>query len=183
MTIMAFEGHVPRIPASVTLMPGCVVVGDVEFGEGCSVWFNTVVRGDVNWIRIGANTNIQDGAVLHVTNGSAPLRIGSGVTIGHLAMLHGCTVENHCLIGMQATVLDGVIVGEESLVAAGAVVLENTIIPPRSLVAGVPAKVRRSLTDEEVALLHKSEANYIGYCQRFADDSAVLPGRPASDDE
>jgi carbonic anhydrase/acetyltransferase-like protein (isoleucine patch superfamily) len=178
MTIMAFEGQVPRIPASVTLMPGCVVVGDVEMGEGCSVWFNTVVRGDVNWIRIGSNTNIQDGAVLHVTNGTSPLRIGNGVTIGHLAMLHGCTVENNCLIGMHATVLDGAVIGEESLVAAGAVVLENTLIPPRSLVAGVPAKVRRSLTEAEVAQLHKSERNYIEYCRRFAADSQVLSGRP-----
>ncbi|MCA9783198.1 MAG: gamma carbonic anhydrase family protein [Calditrichaeota bacterium] len=183
MTVMAFEGMVPRIPASVTLMPGSVVVGDVELGEGCSVWFNTVVRGDVNWIRIGNNTNIQDGAVLHVTNGAAPLRIGNGVTIGHLAMLHGCTVENHCLIGMHATVLDGAIIGEESLVAAGAVVLENTIVPPRSLVAGVPAKVRRSLSDEEVANLHRSEGNYIEYCRRFAADSAILPGRPTGEDD
>lgn len=180
MTIMAFEGQVPRIPASVTLMPGSVVVGDVELGEGCSLWFNTVVRGDVNWIRIGRNTNIQDGAVLHVTNGTSPLRIGDGVTIGHLAMLHGCTVEHRCLIGMHATVLDGAIIGEESLVAAGAVVLENTIIPPRSLVAGVPAKVRRTLSDQEVEMLHRSERNYLEYCRRFAADSQVLAGRPDS---
>ncbi len=175
MTIVEFEGHRPRIADSVTLMPGCIVVGDVEIGAQSSVWYNVTVRGDVHWIRIGERTNVQDGTVLHVTNGAAPLRIGSGVTIGHSAMLHGCTVENHCLVGMQATILDGAIIGEESLVAAGAVVLENTIVPPRSLVAGVPAKVRRSLSEEEVANLHKSAENYLAYCERFRVSSRVIP--------
>jgi carbonic anhydrase/acetyltransferase-like protein (isoleucine patch superfamily) len=165
--VLDFEGHTPQLADDVVMLHGSIVIGDVEIGPGSSLWFNAVVRGDVNFIRIGALTNVQDGAVLHVTNQTAPLRIGNEVTIGHLAMLHGCTVEDGCLIGMQATVLDGVIVGTESLVAAGSTVLEGTIIPPRSLVAGSPARVKRPLSDEEVAGLRRSAANYDGYVARF----------------
>ena len=181
--VRTLNGATPAFGSNAFLAETAVVIGDVVMGDDCSVWYHAVVRGDVHSIRTGDRVNVQDGAVLHVTNGAAPLRIGNGVTIGHLAMLHGCTVENHCLIGMHATVLDGAIIGEESLVAAGAVVLENTIVPPRSLVAGVPAKVRRSLSDEEVANLHRSEGNYIEYCRRFAADSAILPGRPTGEDD
>jgi len=165
--VLDFEGHRPQLAEDVVLLHGSIVIGDVEIGAGSSVWFNAVVRGDVNFIRIGSLTNVQDGAVLHVTNQTAPLRIGNEVTIGHLAMLHGCTVEDGCLIGMQATLLDGVIVGAESLVAAGSTVLEGTIIPPRSLVAGSPAKVKRLLSGEEVAGLRRSAANYESYVARF----------------
>lgn len=166
-TILDFEGNSPRLADDVVMMHGSLVVGDVEIGEGSSLWFNTVVRGDVNFIRIGRGTNIQDGSVLHVTHDTAPLRIGHGVTIGHMAMLHGCTVEDFSLIGMQATVLDHVVVGAESLVAAGSTVLEGTIIPPRSLVAGSPARIKRQLSDKEVANLHQSTANYEAYVNRF----------------
>ncbi len=166
-TVLAFEGIGPTIADDAVLMHGSIVLGDVEIGAGSSIWFNTVVRGDVNFIRIGSRTNVQDGSMLHVTHDTAPLRIGNGVTIGHMAMLHGCTVEDFCLIGMQATLLDHVIVGAESLVAAGSTVLEGTIIPPRSLVAGSPAKVKRSLRDEEVEALHLSAANYEAYVRRF----------------
>ena len=130
--VISFEGKTPSCGENVALMEGSIVVGDVTLEAGCSVWYNTVIRGDVNWIRIGQDTNVQDGAVLHVTNETAPLQIGRGVTIGHLAMLHGCSVEDYCLIGMHATILDGALVGRESLVAAGSVVLEGSIIPPRS---------------------------------------------------
>lgn len=166
-SILAFEGHSPELADDVAVMHGAVVVGDVVVGAGSSIWFNAVVRGDVNFIRIGSDSNVQDGAVLHVTHDTAPLRIGDGVTIGHMAMLHGCTVENHCLIGMQATILDGAIVGRESLVAAGSTVLEGTIVPPRSLVAGSPARVKRALRPDEVERLHRSAANYAAYVARF----------------
>jgi gamma-carbonic anhydrase len=167
--ILDFEGVKPQLGEDVMLMHGSVVIGDVELGDGVSVWFNAVIRGDVNWIKIGNDTNVQDGAVLHVTHQTAPLRIGNGVTIGHMAMLHGCTIEDYCLIGMQATILDGVIVGKESLIAAGSTVLSGTIIPPRSMVAGSPAKVKRQLSDSEVAALYQSAANYGNYCKRFRE--------------
>ncbi len=166
-TILEFEGKSPRLADDVALLPGSIVIGDVEIGAGSSVWFNAVVRGDVNWIRIGERSNVQDGAVLHVTHDTAPLRIGNEVTLGHMVMLHGCTIEDGCLIGMQATVLDGAIVGTESLVAAGSTVLEGMIIPPRSLVAGSPAKIKRALSAEEVAKLRLSAANYQAYIERF----------------
>jgi carbonic anhydrase/acetyltransferase-like protein (isoleucine patch superfamily) len=166
-TVLDFEGNSPRLAADVALLPGSIVVGDVEIGAGSSVWFNAVVRGDVNWIRIGERTNVQDGSVLHVTNETAPLRVGHGVTLGHMVMLHGCTVEDFCLVGMQAIILDGAVVGAESLVAAGSTVLEGMIIPPRSLVAGSPAKVKRPLREDEVARLHQSADNYLAYVQRF----------------
>jgi carbonic anhydrase/acetyltransferase-like protein (isoleucine patch superfamily) len=166
-TVLDFEGKSPQLADDVALLPGSIVLGDVEIGAGSSVWFNAVVRGDVNWIRIGERSNVQDGSMLHVTHDTAPLRIGHEVTIGHMAMLHGCTIEDGCLIGMQATVLDGAIVGAESLVAAGSTVLEGMIIPPRSLVAGSPAKVKRPLSDEEVAKLRQSSANYLAYIERF----------------
>ncbi|MDP2359360.1 MAG: gamma carbonic anhydrase family protein [bacterium] len=169
--VLPFEGKTPRLADDVAVMHGALVLGDVEIGAGSSVWFNTVVRGDVNYIRIGERSNVQDGSVLHVTHETAPLRIGHDVTIGHMAMLHGCTIEDCVLIGMQATVLDGAIVGTESLVAAGSVVLEGMIIPPRSLVAGCPAKVKRSLTPGEVAALHQSAAHYEAYVERFRASS------------
>ncbi len=166
-TILGFEGHTPQLAEDVAVLHGAIIIGDVEIDAGSSIWFNAVVRGDVNFIRIGRDTNVQDGAVLHVTHDTAPLRVGHGVTIGHMAMLHGCTVEDSCLIGMQATLLDGVIVGGESLVAAGSTVLEGTIIPPRSLVAGSPAKIKRALRPDEVARLHESVTHYRSYVERF----------------
>ncbi len=160
----------PRLAESVLLMPGAVVIGDVEIGERSSVWFNAVIRGDINWIRIGEETNVQDGCVLHVTNETAPLRVGRGVTVGHLAMVHGCTVEDHCLIGMQATLLDGAVIGEESLVAAGTTVLEGTIVPPRSFVAGTPGVVKRSLSPGEVEELRGTARLYLEYCAAYRDE-------------
>lgn len=165
--VLDFEGHAPRLAEDVAVMHGAVVVGDVEIGAGSSVWFNAVVRGDVHFIRIGERSNVQDGAVLHVTHHTAPLRIGHEVTIGHMAMLHGCTVEDGCLIGMQATVLDGAIIGAGSLVAAGSTVLEGAIIPPGSLVAGSPARVKRALSPDEIVRLRESAANYQAYVARF----------------
>lgn len=137
------------------------MIGDVVIGEESSVWCNAVIRGDVNSVRIGARTNIQDLAVLHVTRDTAPLTVGDDVTVGHQAILHGCTVKSKCLIGMGAIVMDGAVVNEESIIGAGALVTEGTIIPPRSLALGVPAAVRRPLTTEEIEFLVRSATNYV----------------------
>jgi len=158
--------------------PGAVVVGDVSVGNASSIWFNAIVRGDVNSISIGARTNIQDGSVVHVTSGEHPATIGDDVTVGHLAILHGCTVEDGCLIGMRATVLDGAVVGAGSLVAAGSLLVPGTRIPPGSLVVGAPARVKRPLTPEERAGLFDSAARYVEYSQdylRSMTKSANMP--------
>ncbi|MBL7033820.1 MAG: gamma carbonic anhydrase family protein [Candidatus Delongbacteria bacterium] len=166
---MSFEylRRQPVLGEGVFIVKQCTILGDVELGDYSSVWYNAVIRGDICFIRIGASTNIQDGAILHVTPDTFPLRIGTGVTVGHRAMLHGCTIEDYCLIGMSATVLDGAMIGPECLVAAGAVVLENSIIPPRSLVAGVPAQVKRQLTVAEVQELHDTADLYRAYAAEY----------------
>jgi carbonic anhydrase/acetyltransferase-like protein (isoleucine patch superfamily) len=139
------------------------VIGDVEIGAESSVWMNAVVRGDVNTIRIGDRSNIQDGTIVHVMHDAHPTKIGDDVTIGHAAVVHGCTIGNRVLIGMSATILNGAVIGEDSIVAAGSLVTEGAVIPPRSLVMGSPAKVRRSLSDEDVASILDFSANYVRY--------------------
>ncbi len=158
-----FIGRTPQLDASVWIAPSADVIGDVAFGPECSVWFQAVVRGDVNFIRIGARSNVQDGAVLHVTNRTAPLRIGDEVTIGHGAIVHGCTVQDRVLVGMGAVVMDHAVIGEDSILGARALVTQDVVIPPRSLVLGSPAKVVRTLTDDEVATVRKFSANYVRY--------------------
>jgi len=165
--ILAFGGVSPRIDPSVFLAAGSVVVGDVELGAGASIWFGAVVRGDVNSIRIGARTNIQDQAVVHVTGGTHPTRIGEDVTVGHRAVLHGCTVKDRCLIGIGAIVLDGAVVGEEAMVGAGALVPPGMVVPPRALVMGAPARIKRSLSDADVEGLRASAAHYVEYAARY----------------
>jgi carbonic anhydrase/acetyltransferase-like protein (isoleucine patch superfamily) len=165
--IIPYQGLVPRLHPSVFVAEGAKIIGDVEIEEDGSVWFNTVIRGDVNFIRIGARTNVQDNSVLHVTNTTAPLNIGSDVTIGHSAILHGCTIEERCLIGMGAIVLDGAWVHKNSIVAAGALVLEGFDVPEGMLVAGMPAKIKRPLTSEEKLFLQHSAANYVRYSQNY----------------
>jgi gamma-carbonic anhydrase len=157
----------PNLHPSVFVADGARIIGDVEIKEKSSIWFNTIVRGDVNYIRIGACTNVQDNAVLHVTAKTAPLHIGSEVTIGHSAVLHGCTVDDCCLIGMGAILLDGARICRNSLVAAGAMVLEGYNVPEGMLVAGVPAEIKRPLTEEEKSFLHQSAANYVRYCDNY----------------
>ena len=149
-TILPYRGVWPRLHESVFVAEGARIIGDVEIGADSSVWFNAVVRGDVCPIRIGERTNVQDNVTLHVTHDTGPLNIGSRVTIGHNAVLHGCTVEDDCLIGIGAIVGNGAVIGTQSLIAPGAVVPQRMVIPPRSMVAGVPAKVRRELTAEEI---------------------------------
>jgi carbonic anhydrase/acetyltransferase-like protein (isoleucine patch superfamily) len=166
MPAIATGGKSPRIHPSVFVADGAFVIGDVELAEDASVWFHAVLRGDINSIVIGERTNIQDGCVFHVTNHHS-VRVGSDVTVGHGAIVHGCTVEDGSLIGMRAVVLDNAKVGTGSLVAAGAVVLENMVIPPGSLVAGVPARVLRGLTPEEQKKLLESASHYVEYAKSF----------------
>src|ERR687885_921953 len=165
--IRPFQGKHPRIHPSAFVEQSAQVIGDVVIGEQSSVWFNAVVRGDCFYIRIGDRTNIQDGTVVHVTNGTHATILEDEVTVGHNVTLHGCHVERGCLVGMGSIVMDGVRVGAQSLVAAGALLAPGTQIPPRSLVMGVPAKVKRPLTDEEVAGLEQYWQNYIEYTKQY----------------
>lgn len=149
MPIHAFDGTVPRLGRNVFLAPSAVLTGDIEVGDDVSFWFHTVARGDVHWIRIGDGSNIQDGSVLHVSYRTHPLLIGRGVVVGHSAVLHGCTVEDNALIGIGARVLDGAVIGKGAQVAAGAVVSPGTVIPPGHMAMGIPARVKRPLSDAE----------------------------------
>lgn len=153
----------PTFDDSNFIAPSADVIGDVQLGRNASVWFNAVVRGDVNWIRIGEASNVQDNAVVHVTHGTAPTRIGDYVTIGHSAVVHGCTIEDNVLIGMGAVVMDHAVIGEGSIVGARALVTARTEVPPRSLVLGSPAKVVRPLTDEEAATVRPYADHYVRY--------------------
>lgn len=143
------------------------VIGDVEMGEGSSIWCNAVVRGDVNYIRIGQRTNVQDAAVLHVTHLTHPLILGNEITVGHAAILHGCTIKGRCLIGMGAVILDGAVIGEETIIGAGALVTEGKEIPPRSLSVGRPARVMRKITDEELKLVLEGMERYVLLAQEY----------------
>jgi gamma-carbonic anhydrase len=155
----------PNVSENVFLASGVKIIGDVQIGADSSVWYNTVIRGDVNYIRIGFMTNIQDCSMLHVTNGKYPLNIGNMVTVGHSVTLHGCTIKDLSLIGMGAVVLDGALVEEKSLVAAGSVVKPGFVVPGGKLVAGVPAKVVRELTETELEDFEKSAQRYKKYTE------------------
>jgi len=165
--IHTYRGMTPKIHPSVFIPEGAHVIGDVEIGMESSVWFNTVIRGDVHYIRIGERTNIQDNSVLHVTRDTYPLIIGSDVTIGHGAIVHGATVKDCCFIGMGAKVLDNATVGSYALVAAGAVVMENFEVPDGALVAGVPARVKRMLSPKEREQIAQSARNYVVYVNTY----------------
>jgi carbonic anhydrase/acetyltransferase-like protein (isoleucine patch superfamily) len=167
MAIIAYQGITPKIHPSVFVADGAQIIGDVEIGKDASVWFNTVIRGDVHYIRIGVRTNIQDNTVVHVTNKKFPTEIGSNVTVGHSAVIHACTIRDYCLIGMGAIVLDGAEIGPYSLIAAGAVVTMGTIIPEGMLAAGIPAKIVRPLTTDEKQSLVQSAQNYIDYVATY----------------
>jgi len=153
----------PQVAASAFVDESAQVIGEVTVGEESSLWMNVVVRGDVHWIRIGDRSNLQDGTIVHVMRGSHPTLIGDEVTIGHAAVIHGCTIQPRCLIGMGAIVLNGADIGADSIVAAGALVPEGLRIAPRSLVMGTPARVRRPLTNDEVASIRDYAARYVAY--------------------
>ena len=171
--IRPFRGKHPQIHPTAFIEDSAQVIGDVIVGAQSSIWFGAVVRGDVYHIRIGERTNIQDGTVVHVTNGTHATILEDEVTVGHNVTLHGCRVGRGCLVGMGSIVMDAVEVGEQSLVAAGALVSPGTIIPPRSLVIGVPAKVKRQLTDEEVAGLSVYWQNYIEYTRLYRAEAGL----------
>lgn len=161
--LRAYKGIRPVIDPTAYIDESAQVIGDVTLGPECSVWMLAVIRGDVNTIRIGARTNVQDGTIIHVQRQTHTTTIGDDVTIGHGAIVHGCTIENRCLIGMGAILLNGCVVGEDSIVAAGSLLPEGFRVPPRSLVMGSPAKIRRSLADPEVALVLEYAQNYVRY--------------------
>ena len=161
--IFPYEGYHPKIGKNVFLASGVKIIGNVEIGNNSSVWYNSVIRGDVHYIKIGEITNIQDCSMLHVTNGKYPLNIGNKVTIGHSVSLHGCTLNDLCLIGIGAIILDGAVIESYSMVAAGALVKQNFIVPSGKLVAGVPAKIIRELNKEEIKDLVESAKRYVEY--------------------
>lgn len=168
--IRAFRGVVPNVAASAYIDPSAQLIGNVSVGERSSFWPGAVARGDVHSIRVGNETSIQDNSVLHCDAPDFPLTIGSRVTVGHLAMLHGCTVEDDCVIGIASTVLNGAKVGAGSVVAAGAVVPEGMQIPPGSMVMGVPAKVRREITDEEKIRFRENAQHYVDACRIYLEE-------------
>ncbi len=165
--IISYLGKTPIIDKTVFIGEGSVIVGDVVLDKDVSVWFNCVVRGDVNYIRIGERSNVQDGCILHVTYKKYPLIIGKDVSIGHGAIVHGCTIKDSVLIGMGALLLDNCTVNSNSLIAAGAVVKENFIVPEGVLVAGVPAKIVRDLTLDEISSIKQRAQNYIMYVSNY----------------
>lgn len=169
--IRSYKGIGPKIAETAFIEESAHIIGDVHIGEHSSIWFGCVLRGDVYHIRIGNNTNIQDGTVIHVTSGRYPTIIGDSVTVGHRAVLHGCTVHDRSLVGIGSILLDDVVVGEESFIAAGSLVTPGTIIPPRSLVLGAPAKVRRQVTDEEIARIDSHWKSYIEYKNNYMADN------------
>ena len=153
----------PQIDETAYVAPGAVLLGDVRILEDASVWFNCVLRGDVNYIQLGRRSNLQDLALCHGLYQTNPVIIGDDVTVGHSAIIHGCVIEDRCLIGMGAKVLSGAVVGAESIIAAGAVVREGQVIPPRSLVVGLPGKVRRTIGEAELELIFDYRQNYLEY--------------------
>jgi len=169
MKIFPYKGVYPRLGRNVFLASGVKIIGDVEIGNNSSIWYNTVIRGDVHYIRIGERTNIQDCSMLHVTNGKYPLNIGNKVTIGHSVSLHGCTLQDQCLIGIGAIVLDGAVVESNSMVAAGALVKQNFVVSSGKLVAGVPARIIRDLTKEEIKDIEVGAHRYFEYARITLD--------------
>lgn len=174
--IHSFKGMEPKLGTGTWIAPSADVVGDVTCGTDCSIWFGTVIRGDVHFITIGDRVSVQDLSMIHVTHHKKddrsdgnPTIIGDDVTIGHRVMLHGCTIENACLIGMSATILDGAVIGKESIVGAGSLVTKNKVFPPRSLIMGSPAKVVRELNDDEVKELYASASRYVKFKSHYQE--------------
>jgi len=165
--IHAYHGVMPTVHPSAWIAGSADIIGDVELGEDVSVWFTTVVRGDVNFIRVGRGTNLQDGTIVHVNRGGTPTILEDYVTIGHAARLHGCHIRSNCLVGIGAVVLDGSVLEEECIVAAGAVVSPGTVVPKGSLLMGAPARVKRAVTDKDLDLIYGSAKRYIGLAAEY----------------
>jgi carbonic anhydrase/acetyltransferase-like protein (isoleucine patch superfamily) len=168
--IRQVRGHAPRFGSNCFIADNAVVVGEVSMGENCTVWFSAVVRGDVNSITIGDNTNIQDGAIIHGTFEKAKTIIGHNVSIAHNAVVHGCTVEDNVLIGMGAIIMDGAVIGTNSVIAAGAVILPGTVVSPGSVYAGVPAKKIKDIGEDMKAVILRTARNYPMYAGWFMDE-------------
>jgi carbonic anhydrase/acetyltransferase-like protein (isoleucine patch superfamily) len=173
-----YRAILPKVDPTAFIDQSAQVIGDVEIGMESSVWMNVVIRGDVNTIRIGDRTNIQDGTVIHVMRGTHATRIGNEVTVGHAAVLHGCTIHDRVLIGMGAMLLNGAEIGEDSIVAAGSLVPEEKKFPARSLLMGRPALLKRELTDKEVASIRDYAERYVGYRKDYMSASAKATARP-----
>ncbi len=167
--LVEFNGNTPKVGDEVFIAPDAWLIGDVTVGNSVSIFFHAVLRGDLMPIRIGNGTNIQEHCMLHTTYGRTPTIIGDKCTIGHRAIIHGCTIGNNTLVGMGSIILDGAIVGDECLIGAGAVVPETKVIPPRSLVLGVPGKIVRTLTEDEVSVLVRSAEGYIEAGKKYQD--------------
>ena len=166
--IKSVRGFAPKIAHNVYMAENATIIGDVEIGEDCSVWFNAVIRGDVNSIRIGKNVNIQDGCVLHTSYGTSVIEMGDNVSVGHNAVIHGAKIENNVLIGMGAIILDNAVIGENSIIAAHAVVTKNTIVEPGSLYAGIPAKKIKDVSPEQTRdMIQKISNNYRMYASWY----------------
>src|SRR5215210_5855043 len=168
--IRAYRGIYPKIAASAYIDPSAQVIGDVEIGERSSVWPNVTIRGDVNFIRIGEESNIQDNTVVHVEHDTYPTFVGNRVTVGHSVTLHGCVIEDDCLIGIGAIVLNGARIGQGSVIAAGALVPERMEVPPGMMVMGVPAKVKRELTPQERERFSENARNYVQYRESYREE-------------
>lgn len=173
--IIRYEGVEPKFHPSVWVAPSATVSGDVEMAEDSSVWFGAVIRGDINTVRIGKRTSIQDLCVIHVTLARFGTFIGDDVTVGHRALLHGCTIGNRCLVGMGCIILDGVEIGDECMVAAGSIVTPGTVVPPRTVVMGAPAKPKREITPQELKGFHAGVMEYVHLARTYA---AIMNANP-----
>lgn len=171
--VTSFENKTPQLGKDVFIAQGAHVIGDVQIGQGSSIWFNTVVRGDVHYIRIGERTNIQDNSVVHVTGGVHPTVVGHEVTAGHRVIIHGCTIEDRALIGMGAVVMDGAVIGRETIIGAGSVVTPGTQIPPRVLALGSPCKVVRDLKQNEIQFLEGSALHYFELAKKYLKNNSL----------
>lgn len=176
--IRPFQGMVPKLGSRIFVADNALVLGDVEIGDDASIWFNCVVRGDVNWIRIGARTNLQDACVVHVTNAKCPTLIEDEVSIAHNVMIHGCTIRKGALIGMSTTLMDGAEVGEGCLVAAGSLLREGFQAPPHTLVAGWPAEVKKDLNASQRDLAASIWSRYVRYKEAYFQDGWPIAESP-----
>jgi carbonic anhydrase/acetyltransferase-like protein (isoleucine patch superfamily) len=165
-----YRGVAPIVAPNAFIEDTAMIIGDVVIGSDSSVWFHAVVRGDVHFIRIGHRTNIQDLSLLHVSHDTYPLTLGDDITIGHHVVLHGCTIRDRVLVGMGSIIMDGAVIEEDCIIGAGSLVTERTQIPPQSLVIGSPARVKRTLTTEEIAWVRESASNYVRYAQHYLEN-------------
>lgn len=169
-SIIGYRGIFPTIHPSVFMCEGVRIIGDVDIDEDSSIWYNTVIRGDVNYIKIGKRVNIQDCSMIHVTHDTCPTILEDNVSVGHMVAIHGCTIKRGALIGIGAKILDNAVIGEESLIGAGSVIREGFIVPPRVLVAGVPGKIIRDLSEEDIKRVTDTTPNYLKYVTQYRKD-------------